>query len=232
VKEGKTVSDLRLHLVPAKPELHWKDRLPKKKKTTFLVNGRYSYLQGLFKAFKLPFLPTYSDAQFKILHKFNNKHDLTFIGVGAFDKLRLNLKQDETDEQKILLRLLPIQNQWNYTIGTRYRYFMENSYLIVVLSRSMFGNKIFKYQDNDAGNTKLYDLNSTEAENKLRVEHVVRKKGYKFLYGGNYEFARYTTETALKRNIDSNIIDINYASDVNLHKFGFFYTGKQELCSG
>jgi hypothetical protein len=40
--------------------------LTKKKKTTFLVNGRYSYLQALFKALKLPFLPTYSDAQLKL----------------------------------------------------------------------------------------------------------------------------------------------------------------------
>lgn len=196
--------------------------MSKKKKTTFLLNGRYSYLQGLFKAFKLPFLPTYSDAQFKIIHKFNNKHDLTFIGVGAFDKLRLNVNQNKTDEQRILLRLLPIQNQWNYTIGARYRYFMENSYLIVVASRSMFGNKIFKYQDNLSGNAKLYDLNSTEQENKLRIEHVIRKKGYKILYGGNYEFARYTTQTTLKRNIDSTVIDINYSSGLNLHKFGFF----------
>ena len=161
--------------------------MTKKKKTTFLLNGRYSYLQGLFKAFKLPFLPTYSDVQFKVMHKFNNKHDLTFIGVGAYDKLRLNLSQNKTDEQKILLRLLPIQNQWNYTIGARYRYFMENSYLIVVLSRSMFGNQIFKYQDNNTSNARLYDLNSTEAENKLRIEHVIRKKGYKIIYGGNYE---------------------------------------------
>ncbi|MFN8294820.1 MAG: TonB-dependent receptor [Chitinophagales bacterium] len=196
--------------------------MTKKKKTTFLLNGRYSYLQGLFKAFKLPFLPTYSDVQFKVMHKFNNKHDLTFIGVGAYDKLRLNLSQDKTDEQKILLRLLPIQNQWNYTVGARYRYFMENSYLIVVLSRSMFGNQIFKYQDNNTSNARLYNLNSTEAENKLRIEHVIRKKGYKIIYGANYEYARYTTTTQLTRNVDSTAITINYDSKLKMQKYGFF----------
>lgn len=196
--------------------------MTKKKKTTFLLNGRYSYLQGLFKAFKLPFLPTYSDVQFKIAHKFSNKHDLTFIGVGAYDKLRLNTSQNKTDEQKILLRLLPVQNQWNYTLGARYRYFMNNSYLIVVLSRSMFGNQIFKYQDNNTSNRRIFDLNSTEAENKIRIEHIVRKKGYKINYGGNYEYARYTTTTQLSRNIDSTVISVDYSSKLKLQKYGLF----------
>ena len=78
------------------------------------MNARYSYLHGLFKAFKLPFLPTYSDVQFKVMHKFNNKHDLTLVGVGAYDMLRLNTKENKTDAQKYLLRNLPYQDQWNY----------------------------------------------------------------------------------------------------------------------
>ncbi len=196
--------------------------MTKKKKTTFLLNGRYSYLQGLFKVLKLPFLPSYSDAQFKVMHKFNNKHDLTFLGVGAFDKVRLNLSLDETDEQRVLLRVLPVINQWNYTLGARYRYFMENSYLIVVASRSMLGNTFYKHYNNDVAQPKVFDLYSTEAENKLRVEHLIRKKNFKITYGANYEFARYTTETALTRTIDTNLISVNYNSGLNIHKYGLF----------
>lgn len=196
--------------------------LTKKKKTTFLVNGRYSYLQALFKALKLPFLPTYSDAQFKITHKFNTKHDLTILGVGAFDKLRLNLAQDKTVEQRYLLRLLPMQNQWNYTIGARYRYFMDKSYIVIVASRNMFGNKIYKNYNNDVSNPKQYDLNSTEAENKLRFEHTYRLKGYKLAYGLNYEFAQYTNTSSINRFVGNNVINIAYSGGLNMHKYGFF----------
>jgi hypothetical protein len=196
--------------------------LTKKKKTTFLLNGRYSYLQGLFKVFGLPFLPTYSDAQFKINHKFNNKHDLTVLGVGAFDKLRLNLAENETADQKFLLRIIPMQDQWNYTIGVRYRYFLENSYMIFVASRSMFGNHIYKYQNNNSINPKLYDLNSTEAENKLRFEHTIRKKGFKINYGINYEFDRFTTTTQNTFAIQDSILNINYSSALNMNKYGLF----------
>lgn len=196
--------------------------LTKKKKTTFLLNARYSYLQFLFKAFKLPFLPTYSDVQYKVVHKFNNKHDLTFIGVGAYDKLRLNLKQDETDAQKYLLRNIPFQNQWNYTVGARYRYFMKNSYMIFVLSRSYFSNSIYKNQNNDVSLPRLYELKSNEAENKLRFEHVFRIKDYKVSYGINYEYARYTTNTSNKLTLRDTVINIQYDSKIKLQKYGFF----------
>lgn len=196
--------------------------LTKKKKTTFLLNARYSYLQFLFKAFKLPFLPTYSDVQYKVVHKFNNKHDLTFIGVGAYDKLRLNLKQNETDAQKYLLRNIPYQDQWNYTVGARYRYFMKSSFMLITLSRSYFSNSIYKNYNNDNTQPRLYDLKSNEAENKLRFEHVFRVKEYKVSYGVNYEYARYTTKTTNKLTLGDTVIDIQYASKLKLQKYGFF----------
>ena len=196
--------------------------LSNKKKTTFLLNSRYSYLQGLFKVFGLPFLPTYSDVQFKVNHKFNNKNDLTILGVGAFDKLRLNLKENETQEQRYLLRVIPLQNQWNYTIGLRYRYFLENSYMIFVASRSMFSNNIYKFKNNNDIDGKIYDLNSTEAENKFRFEHTIRKKGYKINYGINYELAKYTTTTENTFAIQDSIFNSKYSSKLFLNKYGFF----------
>lgn len=194
----------------------------KKKKTTFLLNARYSYLQFLFKAFKLPFLPTYSDVQYKVVHKFNNKHELTFIGVGAYDKLRLNLKQNKTDAQKYLLRNIPYQDQWNYTVGVRYRYFMKSSYMLLTLSRSYFSNSIYKNYNNDKTLPRVYDLKSNEAENKLRFEHVLRVKEYKISYGVNYEYARYTTKTSNKITTGDTVIDIQYSSKLKLQKYGFF----------
>jgi hypothetical protein len=40
-------------------------------KTTYLVSLRQSYLQFLFKALGLPFLTTYTDAQYKLKTRFN-----------------------------------------------------------------------------------------------------------------------------------------------------------------
>ena len=54
-------------------------------KTSYVFSVRRSYLQFLFSALKLPFLPTFTDTQFKIKTRLNQKNELTFIGLGAYD---------------------------------------------------------------------------------------------------------------------------------------------------
>ena len=60
-------------------------------KTTFVFSARRSYLQLLFSAIGLPFLPTYNDSQFKIKTKINDKNQITFIGLGAIDDFVLKV---------------------------------------------------------------------------------------------------------------------------------------------
>jgi hypothetical protein len=82
--------------------------LNKKKTATMLASVRYSYLQFLFTALKLPFLPTYSDAQAKIKWKVTDKDELVFISLSAYDINRLNTKLKNPDEgQRFLLNVLP-----------------------------------------------------------------------------------------------------------------------------
>jgi len=55
-------------------------------KTNYLFSARTSYLQFLFKALELPFLPTFSDIQFKVKTRFDSRHELTIIGIAGIDK--------------------------------------------------------------------------------------------------------------------------------------------------
>lgn len=86
---------------------------PLKDKGTFIFSARRSYLQFLFKALQLPFLPTYNDFQFKTKLNLNDKNELTIIGLGALDNLVLNLDANETEDQKYILGNLPENDQWN-----------------------------------------------------------------------------------------------------------------------
>ena len=72
---------------------------PLGKKTTYQVSVRRSYLQFLFDMIGLPFLPTFTDAQFKIKHSFNPKNELTVLGLGAIDDMKLNLTYKELLEK-------------------------------------------------------------------------------------------------------------------------------------
>lgn len=197
---------------------------PLGKKTTFMASGRRSYLGWLFNVLGLPFLPNYNDFQFKTRTKFDAKNELIVVGLGAIDEFALNLGADSTPQQKYILGNLPVNTQWNYTIGTNYKHFFEKSFVTVVASRNMLNNRAFKYRDNNEENPDglILDYNSQEIENKFRIEHNLRSGGFKFLYGANYEFARYSNSTFNRISTPMGIDTIAFDSDLSLHKYGLF----------
>lgn len=85
---------------------------PLGKKTTYQVSVRRSYLQFLFDMIGLPFLPTFTDAQFKIKHSFNPKNELTVLGLGAIDDMKLNTgMEDMSEKNQYILSYLPVVKQ-------------------------------------------------------------------------------------------------------------------------
>ena len=60
------------------------------KKTSYIFSVRRSYLQFLFSAIGLPFLPTFNDYQLKVKTNFNAKNQLSLISIGSLDKLSIN----------------------------------------------------------------------------------------------------------------------------------------------
>jgi hypothetical protein len=198
--------------------------LNKKKSATLIASVRYSYLQFLFQVLKLPFLPTYSDAQFKVKWKISPKDELVVLSLGALDQFSLNLKANETEVQRYLLGILPEQGQWNYAIGAKYTRYLNNSYLQVVASRNMLNNFFFKHEENNRSLPKTADYSSQEMENKLRLEHTGRIKGWKFNYGFNYEFAKYFNRSEFTTIVsgDTLVRKTQFQSTLTMHKYGVF----------
>jgi hypothetical protein len=191
---------------------------PTGENSSFLFSVRRSYLGFLFKTLGLPFLPTYHDYQYKHKFRFGKRHELNIVSLGALDDFALNLEADSTDFQKYILGNLPVQTQWNYTIGASYKYFGDKGFLTVVASRNMLNNNSIKYPGNNESLTPTLDYNSQEIENKLRVEYTARTKGFKFNYGLNYEYAKYNNDTY--NELPFGIVD--FESELNLQKYGAF----------
>ena len=101
--------------------------------TTFIASARRSYLQLLFTALELPFLPTYNDFQAKVKYR-KGKNELYFLGLGAIDQFKLNLDANETESQQFLLQNLPVSPQWNYTNGLVYKRYGDLGYTTFVVS--------------------------------------------------------------------------------------------------
>jgi len=190
-------------------------------KTTFIGSARRSYLQFLFSALGLPFLPTYNDFQFKTKTKFDNKHELTFLGLGAYDKSKLNLKANKTEYQRYLLAYLPEQKQWNYTLGAVYKTFKDNGYHTFVLSRNMLRNISYKYPNNDATQARTYDYLSDEIENKARYENSNQFGNINLVYGAGAEYVEYNNST-VQKIFTNELKVINYSSAIEFFKWQAF----------
>ena len=165
-------------------------------KASFIASARQSYLQWLFKAIKLPFLPTYNDFQLKYKHRFDPHQELTLIGIGALDNMSLNtqLQTTGTEVQRYILGYLPEYRQWNYTVGAVYKHYARGHVDSWTLSRNMLRNRGVKYQDNDPTAGKLSEYQSDETENKLRYERVYTSLPFKLSLGAGLRYTTYSTE--------------------------------------
>ena len=212
---------------------------PINKKTTFVFSARRSYLQFLFQAIGLPFLPTYNDFQFKSKTKINDKNQITVIGLGAIDDFVLNtgindnilakenLTLDDSlslERNNYILGYLPVSTQWNYATGVNWTSFKENSFQNFILSRNHLNNRSYKYYNNDENNPegKIQDYISQEIENKFRFENTYRKNGWKLNFGTGIEHATYTNETYQRIVIQNQLDTLNFSSELNIIKTSLF----------
>ena len=199
-------------------------------KSSLLLSARRSYLQFLFKALQLPFLPTYNDVQLKYTFKPNPKNQFNLIGLAAIDNFTLNPEANEgiDDPQKLAqneytLNNLPVNEQWNYTLGGTWKRFFDNSNLFVVMSRSHLNNTAVKYEDYaDLSSPKIIDYKSQEIENKSRIEYNFRENNIKFNIGLNLEDATYLNSTKRILTSGDSIYTKLVETDLYFVKYGAF----------
>lgn len=190
-----------------------------------IVSARRSYLQFLFKALGLPFLPTYNDLQFKSRIRVGPKDDVQLIGLGAIDQLELNESAGEGDAfDRYLLDNLPITPQWNYAAGGVWRHFGPGGVRTLVLSRSQLDNRAEKFLRNDASDpaNRVLDYHSTESEDDLRLEWSRASGPWRWQYGAGATRARYSTDTFQRRATPAGVVQVDYDSALDLFKGSAF----------
>ncbi|MEO8416596.1 MAG: TonB-dependent receptor [Ginsengibacter sp.] len=205
---------------------------PVSSKTMFMASARRSYLQYLFQALDLPIRPQYWDFQFKVTTKIDKKTTLNFIGIGAIDKFRLAVPKKSSPENEYILRSNPDIDQWTYTVGASLKRLVNNGYINVSLSRDVFNNRANQFEDGQvAPGTRTLGLNSTETENKLRMDVNKYVAGWKFSYGVMAQHVDYTSSLFNKvsnevkdqnGNVVSPSVTVNFNSHINFLKYGAF----------
>lgn len=191
---------------------------------TLLMSVRRSYLQFLFGALGLPFLPNYTDFQFKYRVRLDDKNELTVIGLGARDDFKLNLKANETEYQRYILNYIPVQEQYSYTTGLVYKHFREGGFDTWVLSRNYLNNSQYKYAGNiEADTNKILDYLSGEGEIKGRFERtIIGENGLRLNFGAGAEYAHYRNSTYRLIYSSFGENEIDYETNLKIGKFAIF----------
>lgn len=191
-------------------------------KTSYLVSVRRSYLQALFKILGLPFLPAYTDASFKIKTRFDSHNELTLLGLGGIDRMKLNLGI-EGEDAEYMLSYLPEINQETYTVGGVYRHYSQRHVQSIVLSQSYLNNRNVKYRDNDESSEEnlTLRLGSIEQETKLRMENTSSWSVWKVKAGFDLNYSRYKSNEY--RKVFTNALrEYDYHTDLSLWRWGMF----------
>lgn len=191
-------------------------------KTSYLVSVRQSYLQALFKILGLPFLPAYTDASFKIKTRFDSHNELTLLGLGGIDRMKLNLGI-EGEDAEYMLSYLPEINQETYTVGGVYRHYSQRHVQLIVLSQSYLNNRNVKYRDNDESSEEnlTLRLGSIEQETKLRMENTSSWSVWKVKAGFDLNYSRYKSNEY--RKVFANALrEYYYHTDLSLWRWGMF----------
>jgi len=197
---------------------------PLGEKGSLIVSARRSYLQFLFGALGLPFLPTYTDFQFKYKVSFDQKNELTVLGLGAKDDFELNLDANETEYQRYILGYIPSQEQYSYTVGAVYRHFRSNGSDMLVLSRNYLNNNQFKYLNNvETDVNRILDYKSGEGDIRLRYEGLVTYPGtLRISYGAGTEMSRYRNDTYRKFFVNDLVETELYNTNLVFYKVALF----------
>lgn len=194
------------------------------KKTSYLVSVRQSYLQFLFDMLGLPFLPTFTDAQFKLKTRFNANNELTILGLGGIDNMKLNTKLDG-EKAEYILSYLPKIQQETFTLGAVYRHYAGIHVQSVVVSHSYLNNRNTKYLNNDessADNLSL-KLRSVEQETKFRIENTSTFGNWKINFGANLDYSQYANTTFQRVYIDEGRT-FDYHTYLGMWRWGIFGT--------
>ena len=170
--------------------------LPLGRNGGMVLSARRSYLDLIFKAAGLPFIPQYTD--FNIIADINltPRDQLFIIGLSAIDKIS---RDQSTAEKRSFNASILGNSQYTGITGVRYRRLLARGYVDVIgnvtLSR-------YKFRQVDEAEEEYFRSNADEWERNLKVEHVLDAgRGLSLRSGLSAKFLYYDSQTTFADTI-------------------------------
>lgn len=130
---------------------------------SFIFSARQSYLDLIFKAAGLPFIPTYTDFNFFSEYDISPRKKISIIGIAAIDKIE---RDQSTIEKRVTNAGIMDNTQNQYIFGTNFRQVIRNGRLDVTMNLNR--NEYF-FSQVDEKEVEYFQSNATEMEIRSRV---------------------------------------------------------------
>jgi len=133
----------------------------------FIFSARQSYLDLIFKAAGLPFVPVYTDFNFLAHYDISEKDKIFILGLAAIDQVDRDLS---TDENRVVNAGIMDNTQNQYITGMNYRRLLSKGYVDLTLG---FNSYNYKFNQIDEFGEKYFDSQATESEYSLKAQYFI-----------------------------------------------------------
>jgi hypothetical protein len=202
-----------------------KDGLPSD--NTFIASVRRSYLQLLFQAIGLPFLPDYWDYQYRAEFKLDRKNTIMVTGIGSIDDFSVNPPDSYDPEQESILEQIPVIQQWTSSGGVSWRHQLDDKkgFITTTVSRTVLNNNFARYADNRTQTGRYFENNSRDGAFLLRSNATF------FLGDWDLKTGILASSVHYTNRFDDDQNGFQYRTDLDFWRYGLFVETSRRLFS-
>jgi hypothetical protein len=131
----------------------------------FIFSARKSYLDFIFKAAGLPFVPVYTDFNFLAAYDISPRDKLFLIGLAALDKV----DRDQSTEENRVVNAGILDNSQNIGVaGINYRRLLNHGYLDATVNYNLYK---YRFSQVDEFEREYFNSKANEHEFGLKLQH-------------------------------------------------------------
>jgi hypothetical protein len=200
---------------------------PAGSKGNFIFSARQSYLDLIFRAAGLPFVPVYTDFNFSFKYDITPRDKLFFIALTAIDRIDRDLS---TEENRVTNATLLDNSQNQYITGLNYRRLLDHGYLDATLNGNFFQ---YRFSQVDVDEIEYFNSKADEQEVNLKLTHywsISKKVGLnlgaslKSIFNQNQSLFADTVYDRSGNRVPPSVIGVNQINviDTNVYKLSGF----------
>ncbi len=149
----------------------------------FIFSARQSYLDLIFRAAGLPFIPVYTDFNFSMQYDLSARDKLFLLGLAALDRVD---RDQSTEENRVTNAGIMDNTQNQYITGVNYRRIVGDGYYDLTINANYYDYAFSQIDENEA---EYFRSDAVESEFGLKAKrYLAVSKGFGLLGGLTAKF--------------------------------------------